>query len=102
MVQLQAQLQLSLGPPLHSCLGRAFVAVYAVGDSLSLHETLGKCCDVIKMKEDAAASPSNNKLYVQYYCCTVLQVEVTYIQLYVHVGLLLSVWELSSGTMEGW
>ena len=61
--QLQQQLQASLGPPLHTCLGQAFVALYSVGDT-SMHESLGKCCDVIKMKEDAAAGPSNNKLYV--------------------------------------
>lgn len=62
VAQLQARLYVSLGPPLHSCLGQAFVTLYAVGDTFSLHDTLGKCCDVIRMKEDAAAGPSNNKL----------------------------------------
>ena len=67
VAQLQRQLQSSRGPPIHSCLGQAFVALYLVGDTFSLHETLGKCCDVVKMKEDAAAGPSNNKLYVYHY-----------------------------------
>lgn len=62
VAQLQAQLHVSLGPPLHPCLGQAFVALYAVGDTFSLHDTLGKCCDVVKMKEETAAGPSNNKL----------------------------------------
>ena len=64
VAQLQQQLQASLGPPLHTCLGQAFVALYSVGDTFSMHESLGKCCDIIKMKEDAAAGPSNTKLYV--------------------------------------
>ena len=64
VAQLQQELQASLGPPLHTCLGGAFVALYSVGDTFSLHETLGKCCDIIKTKEDAAGGPSNNKLYV--------------------------------------
>ena len=62
VAQLQSRLYASLGPPLRSCLGQAFVSLYAVGDTFSLSDTLGKCCDIVKAKEDAAAGPSNNKL----------------------------------------
>ena len=64
MAQLQSQLLASRGPPLHTGLGQAFVSLYLVGDTFSLHDTLGRCCDIVKMKEDAAAGLSNNKLYV--------------------------------------
>lgn len=53
--QLQAELLGSLGPPLRTALGQSLVAVYAVGDTFSLTDTVGKCCEVIKAKEDIAA-----------------------------------------------
>ena len=50
--QLQLQLTASLGPPLRTCLAQALVALYEAGDTLSLHDTIGRCCDVVKTKED--------------------------------------------------
>lgn len=60
--QLQSQLSASLGPPLRSCLAQAFVTLYEVGDSYSLHETVSRCCDVVRVKEDSGSSLSVNKL----------------------------------------
>ena len=57
--QLLSQLQASLGPPLRTSLGRAFVALYGVGDSFSLHESVGKCWDTLRAKEDSGSSVAN-------------------------------------------
>ena len=57
--QLLSQLQASLGPPLRASLGRAFVALYEVGDSFSLHDSIGKCCDILRAKEDSGSSIVN-------------------------------------------
>jgi len=57
--QLYSQLQGSLGPPLRSCLARVFVALYEAGETFSMHETVGKCCDIVRSKDEG---PSTNKL----------------------------------------
>ena len=57
--QLCSQLQASLGSPLRSCLARVFVALYEAGETFSMHETVGKCCDIVRSKEEG---PSTNKL----------------------------------------
>jgi hypothetical protein len=58
--QLTTQLGVSLGPQLRRALGQAFVALYTSGETFSLHTTVGKCCDVIRTKEDQ--SNTSNKL----------------------------------------
>ncbi|KAL5463198.1 hypothetical protein EMCRGX_G032077 [Ephydatia muelleri] len=59
--QLQAQLNAALGPPLRTALAQAFVTLYSMGDTFSLHDTIGKCCDIIRAREDVGVS-STNKL----------------------------------------
>ena len=58
--QLTSQLNVSLGPQLRRALGHAFVALYTSGETFSLHTTVGKCCDIIRAKEDQ--SSASNKL----------------------------------------
>ena len=58
--QLITQLAGSLGPQLRRALGQAFVALYTSGETFSLHTTVGKCCDIIRTKEDQ--SNTSNKL----------------------------------------
>ena len=57
--QLQPLLYESLGPPLRCSLGQSFVALYESGETFSMHDTIGKCCDVLRAKEDSATAGSN-------------------------------------------
>ena len=59
MLQLQWHLAASLGPPLRGSLAAAFVALYHAGHTLSLQATVGRCCDIIKSKEEAAGAAAN-------------------------------------------
>ena len=67
--QLITQLAGSLGPQLRRALGQAFVALYTSGETFSLHTTVGKCCDIIRTKEDQ--SNTSNKLWV-WQCAVVI------------------------------
>ncbi len=59
VAQLQALLGNGLGPPLCRSLGKAFVALYGAGETMSMHDTIGKCCEVLKGKEDSSNTGAN-------------------------------------------
>lgn len=53
---LQERLKTDHGPPNRRLLGNAFVAVYLVGDSYSMYDTISIALDIIKGKIDASQS----------------------------------------------
>ena len=72
--KLRSLLGGELGPAGRRLLGRAFVVMYERGNILGLHGMVGRCCDVLKSK-DEGQSPTNSK---QYDARTHAQYEVTY------------------------
>lgn len=61
----------SPGPPVRRLLAHNFAVVYSSGDMFSAYETIDRCNELIRSKDD---SPSGlpNKLYVYVYCLRVL------------------------------
>ena len=57
--QLQPLLYAMLGPPLRCFLGQVFVALYEAGLTFSMHDTIGKCCDILRGKDDSAGAGTN-------------------------------------------
>ena len=57
--QLQALLYDGLGPPLRRSLGKAFAALYGAGEMMSMHDIIGKCCDILRGKDDSSTSGVN-------------------------------------------
>ncbi|XP_063687997.1 HEAT repeat-containing protein 5B-like [Bolinopsis microptera] len=51
-LELQELLKSDHGPPVRRLLGNAFVAVYSVGDTYSMYDTITVCLDLIKGKAD--------------------------------------------------
>lgn len=51
-LELQEILRSEHGPPVRRLLGNAFVAVYSVGDTYSMYDTITVCLDLIKIKSD--------------------------------------------------
>ena len=51
--QLQAQILTGPGPPTRSLIGRCLSTLYHVGDSYSIYESVGKCNDIVKNKDDS-------------------------------------------------
>ena len=60
--QLQRRFTEGLPPPLRRLLGRALVAVYSAGSTLTLFDTINKLTDSIKAKDEGGATVSANKL----------------------------------------
>ena len=66
VIQLHKLLTKSLPPSLRSLLSSSYVSLYYAGDSSSLFETINKCNDVVKSKDETTA----NKMcvnYIEYY-----------------------------------
>ena len=53
MEQLTNQISESPGPPTRKLLARNLATLFVVGDSFDLFETIGKCNDIIKIKDDS-------------------------------------------------
>lgn len=51
--QLTNQISESPGPPTRKLLARNLATLFVVGDSFDLFETIGKCNDIIKIKDDS-------------------------------------------------
>ena len=51
--QLTQQISEDPGPPTRKILARCLATVFSVGDTFSLFETIGKCNDIIKNKDDS-------------------------------------------------
>lgn len=51
--QLTNQISESPGPPTRKLLARNLATLFVVGDSFDLFETIGKCNDIIKNKDDS-------------------------------------------------
>lgn len=54
-VQLSKQLKERLGPPTRELLAKCFAVMYSIGDTFSVFETVNKCTDTIKYKDDTMA-----------------------------------------------
>ena len=51
--QLTAQISESPGPPSRKLLARCLAQLFSVGDTFSLFETINKCNDIIRNKDDS-------------------------------------------------
>ncbi len=51
--QLTAQMQAGAGRPTRLLLGRCMATLFAVGDTYSLLQTINRCNDILKNKDDA-------------------------------------------------
>lgn len=64
--QLEGQLRKlflePLGPPARRQLANCFTVIYQTGKSFSLHETINKCCDTLRMKADETGGSLGSKL----------------------------------------
>jgi len=67
IAQLTGQISENPGPPIRKLLARCLATIFSVGDAFSLFETINKCNDMIRNKDD---SPSYlpTKLYVILTC----------------------------------
>ena len=53
VAQLTAQISESPGPPTRKLLARNLATIFSVGDTFDLFETLNKCNDIIKNRDDS-------------------------------------------------
>jgi hypothetical protein len=51
--QLTAQINESPGPPTRKLLARCLAQLFSVGDTFALFETINKCNDIIRSKDDS-------------------------------------------------
>ncbi|XP_027038809.1 HEAT repeat-containing protein 5B-like [Pocillopora damicornis] len=51
--QLSKHLTIVLGPPTRQLLSRCFALLYSIGNTTTLYETVNKCSDTIKYKDDS-------------------------------------------------
>ena len=51
--QLTTQITESPGPPTRKLLARCLALIFSVGDTFDLFETINKCNDIIKNKDDS-------------------------------------------------
>ncbi|PVD26320.1 hypothetical protein C0Q70_13991 [Pomacea canaliculata] len=51
--QLTAQISESPGPPTRKLLARCLALIFSVGDTFALFETVNKCNDIIRNKDDS-------------------------------------------------
>lgn len=62
--QLQQRFSEGLPPPLRRLLGRALVAVYSSGNTVTLFGTVNKLTDIVRSKDEGDTTLSANKLLV--------------------------------------
>ena len=53
IAQLTNQISENPGPPIRKLLARCLATIFSVGDTFALFETINKCNDVIKNKDDS-------------------------------------------------
>ncbi|PFX25411.1 HEAT repeat-containing protein 5B [Stylophora pistillata] len=51
--QLSKHLTIVLGPPTRQLLSRCFALLYSIGNTTTLYETVNKCSDTVKYKDDS-------------------------------------------------
>ena len=52
-VQLSKQLTEILGPPTRQLLAKCYALLYSVGNTFTMYETVNKCSDIIKSKDES-------------------------------------------------
>ena len=55
MEQLTGLISSSPGPPTWKLLAKNLAALYSIGDTYTVFQTLDKCNDIIRSKDDTAA-----------------------------------------------
>nr|CAB3252346.1 HEAT repeat-containing protein 5B-like [Phallusia mammillata] len=53
VLQLNAQIAAGPGPPTRTLIGQCLSALYKVGDSFTIYETVNKCNDIVRNKDDS-------------------------------------------------
>jgi len=60
--QLLRTIQNGPGVPARNCLSRCMVSLFMVGDTIDLFETVNKCNDILKAKDDSTTTSVAVKL----------------------------------------
>ena len=53
IAQLTGQISENPGPPTRKLLARCLATIFSVGDTFALFETINKCNDIIRNKDDS-------------------------------------------------